>query len=250
MHKLIALLAWAACSLASAQVQISTGGNFGGANFMAGAADTGQPTLNCVNTPTLPGCNLTQGRFQVVDQFSAVVQANFPDLSPNYTFDSELWTVSGQNGMGACAGRGCSPPTYHTMFPDGSVYLMTAQPSVDADGNPVMVQGYCGAQPCTLQQWDDVEPALDVNGNPAVFVHSTYTCGVWGTCDRWTLMAQIPPGNYNLHVSGMSCGLRSCTGPGMSTVSVGSHPTYTYVPPPAPICTDECMDAVRAAHGR
>jgi hypothetical protein len=249
MKKLAIAAALAACfGTAQAQVptpaanppQVSTSGNFGRLTISSGSV--------------LSGTYTTQGGVTMGD-FSMTVQADFsgvytsaadvPPSSGGYTFDNIVWTFSGQNGPGPCSGRGCQPPTYRTYVPDidpadGTVitpplvYLMTAQPAVDDTGNPVMGQGFCGASPCMLQQWNDVAPATFADVTPAAFVHSSVSCQTWGSCDVWTLNGHLPAGQYNVYITGSACGLRACSGVGIATLFLTANISTTYVPPASP----------------
>jgi len=243
---------------AQAQVQVSTAGNYGRLSINSGAvldSTYSQRTFN----------NVTYN----LGNFDFAMQASFPGLYTNAsdvpaqyggtTLDSITWTFSGQNGSYGCGSR-CGSGIYLTyapaLNPDGStitplhVYLMTAQQELNQDGSPVVLQGFCGAQPCQLAQWHDVAPAVMADGSAAVFNHSFSNCTFWLHCDIWTLSGHLPAGNvimnpdgttslvpilYLLHVSGAACGGRSCGIIGNATLFV-TVPAFhtTYIAPPNP----------------
>jgi hypothetical protein len=219
------------CSVAAAQptsitapqpnpnaIQADTSGNYGRWSGSPGSAGTGNFTTVTFN-----------GRSYNVADFSVAIHAVFPGTynsvadipagQGGYTLDNIVWTFHGQNGRGACSGRGCVSPTYLEYSPatlsNGStidpplVYLTVATPVLqplldangapvlDANGNPVMVPvtapGLCGAFPCdAVEQWQDVGPATFVDGTPATFIHSYVPCTVWGKCDQWRLNGHLP----------------------------------------------------------
>lgn len=266
MNKLKAffLIAVFICSYAQAQIQVSTAGNYGRLTINSGSVQDGSYRARVFNNVTY-----------ILGDFDMAVQASFPglytnalDVPPQYggtTLDSITWQFYGQNGTYGCGSR-CGSGIYLTYAPelnlDGStispphVYLMTAQPELNPDGSPVVLSGFCGAQPCQLAQWQDVAPAVMADGSPAVFTHSFTNCTWWIHCDLWTLSGHLPAGNvimnqdgtttlvpilYLLHASGSACGGRGCgiTGNAALFVTVPAFHTTYIAPPPCNDCGDD-----------
>lgn len=209
MKRVIAALMFLVSAVAGAQTQVSTAGNFGNLQEYASSGE-----VSCtVTVPAGTGC------------FAFVDQMNLPVYS--YGPPTLIVHVLGQNGGYSC-GRACSGVNT-TTFPSAPT-LWTAQPAVDSSGHPVMIQGYCALSPCTLQEWNDVAPATDVNGAPITFVKSG---------SGWQLNATtLPAGNYTLHFAGTSCAGRYCQLPDATRVYVSTTVTYP-TPPPPPPC-DSC----------
>lgn len=108
---------------------------------------------------------------------------------------ANTWTIAvvGQNGRGGCSGRGCAPPTYHTLINPPALY--TAQ--------------------VASPDWLDISTALDANQVSIVF-----TCISASPCTAWSWSGQLPAGSYSLHFSGTSCGGVGCKLLGQSHVWV------------------------------
>ena len=121
---------------------------------------------------------------------------------------STTLTVTGQNGRGACSGRGCLPPTYRTTF-DPPV-LKLAQASTD--GSP----------------WTDLAPATDLSAQPVKF---TCISSVQSPCSAWSYSGQLPYGSYALHLTGTSCGGYLCRLAGASYIFVQSNLQWIAVAP-------------------
>ena len=142
--------------------------------------------------------------FAKVSPFSVIDGFALPDIS-GFTLGTTTLTVSGQNGRGACSGRGCAAPTYRTTFDPPQLY--TAQ-----------------TYPGTSAQQTDVAPALDAYGQPVVFVCIS---AVKSPCTAWSWSGELPYGAYNLHLTGTSCGGLNCRIAGDSYIFVHSSPQYS-----------------------
>ena len=172
MKKLLAVLLFPTCAFAQSYVDETS--NYGNMTYFAGSSP-----------------------FSVIDAFS------LPQV-PGYTLGTTTLTVTGQNGRGACSGRGCVPPTYRTTFDQPQ--LFTAQ-----------------TYPGTTAQQTDIAPALDVNGQPVAFV---CVSTIKSPCTGWSWSGELAYGAYNLHLTGTSCGGLNCKIVGDSYIFVHSAPQY------------------------
>lgn len=119
------------------------------------------------------------------------------DFVDEFQSSGNTWTIAvvGQNGTGGCSGRGCVPPTYHTLINTPALYAArVASPN-----------------------WIEISPALDANRVPIVF-----TCISASSCTAWSWSGQLPAGSYALHFTGTSCGGVGCKLSGQSHVWVST----------------------------
>jgi len=248
---------WAQCTPvptpSSSPPQVSTAGNYGRLTIYQGPVQSG----TCTQVDT-----------NVLGDFSMAIQV---DLNGYYTSDADAtaagggwvitympWSLYGSNGGQSC-GRACSSMNY-TFMPDESptpVAIVPAVEATDANGNPVMGQGFCGGSPCTLQQWVPVAGTAQLaDGTPAVFQHGSYGCVVQvgatriTSCDKWALNQStnnvIRPGKYLVYVTGTGCSGRGCNiqqgAYFFSYIPVwGAGLQQHYVSTPTPPCSD-CGD--------